>query len=427
MATRRSAPSDALAAWLARLEQRPGRRDGLAAVRAVAERLGVGAPAPLVAVVAGTNGKGSTTLYLEQLLLAAGRSVGATVSPHLHRFNERIRLNGESASDDVIAKALDAVEACRANAALSYFDYATLAALHVIAGAGVDAAVLEVGLGGRLDAVNVVDADVAVVTNVALDHQLFLGATREAIGVEKAGVLRPGKPVVVGESNPPATLRERAKALGAPMRLAGRDFGVQADVWWVRDGGRMARFACQSGAVAPINAVTAIQAAALLGPFPTAAVVAAATARAANPGRFEVVRRAGRTWVLDVAHNPAAAGFVADRLRSRFPSRALAAIVGGRADKDIAGVVRALQPAIALFAFVDIGGPGGRAGRDARAAAGHGAAFAGDLDGAVRHVLEHGREIGAILVCGSFDLIERMRARLHCVEITETTNRRLAT
>ena len=176
------ASTPALAAWLARLEARPSTRRGdLRALRAVSDRVGVRPPAPAVVVVAGTNGKGSTVAFLEQLLLATGRTVGTTTSPHMHVFNERVRLNGRCAEDAALVDALAAVESARAGTQLSYFDHATLAALVVIGEARPDVAVLEVGLGGRLDAVNVVDADVAVITNVGLDHQRQLGCTRESI------------------------------------------------------------------------------------------------------------------------------------------------------------------------------------------------------------------------------------------------------
>ena len=408
------AAAPALAAWLARMEARraPKRRD-LQALRAVAERLGVLPPAPATVVVAGTNGKGSTVAFLERLLLAAGLMVGTTTSPHMRVFNERVRVGGVCASDADIVDALDAVERCRAGAALSYFDCATLAALVLIARARVDVAVLEVGLGGRLDAVNVVDADVAVITNVALDHQDRLGHTRAAIGAEKAGIIRLGKPLVLGEPTPPETVLAQARALAAPVRLAGRDFGSDGGAagarLWLREGGERVTYPYCAATVHPTNAATALQAAALLGHAPTRAAVTAAATTAAVPGRFEVIRGGDRTWVLDVAHNPAAARFLAAQLRARFGGRFVGGIVGCMADKDVAGIVAPLAPLLRVLAFANTGTPRGQSGGALRTAAGDPAAFAGPLQAALAHVLAHSPPDGTVLVCGSFDVVARAR------------------
>ena len=412
----------ALAAWLARLEARPpARRGDLRELRAIAERLGVGAPAPRSVVVAGTNGKGSTAAFLEALLLAGGRGVATTTSPHLHRFNERVRVNGRAAADAALVDALETVESARAGAALSYFDHATLAALLLIARARPDVAILEVGLGGRLDAVNVVDADVAVITNIGLDHQRQLGPTREEIAKEKAGVARRGRPLVVGEADPPATLPAAARSLRAPLRLAGRDFGHSKAQLWLRERQNCVEFPYAGSAVDAENAATALQAAALLGITPTPAAVAAAAAAVVNPGRFEVVRRGERVWVLDAAHNPAAARFLAERLRARFGGRPLAAVVGCMAEKDAAGIVAPLKPLLAAstmkgeLAFADTRTRRGQSGCATRRAAGEPTAFAGPLAAALAHVERRNPPNGVILVCGSFDLIARMRVRLHLV------------
>ena len=409
------ASTPALAAWLARLEARPSTRRGdLRALRAVSDRVGVRPPAPAVVVVAGTNGKGSTVAFLEQLLLATGRTVGTTTSPHMHVFNERVRLNGRCAEDAALVDALAAVESARAGTQLSYFDHATLAALVVIGEARPDVAVLEVGLGGRLDAVNVVDADVAVITNVGLDHQRQLGCTRESIAAEKAGVARRGRPLVVGEPAPPAPLLATARTLQAPVYLAGRDFGHDNAHLWLRDRRGHVQFPYADATVDSENGATALQAASLLGGAPTAAAVTAA-ATAANPGRLEIIRRGERVWVLDVAHNPAAAGFLANQLRLRFRDRSLAGVVGCMADKDAAGIVAPLKPLLRNLAFADTATPRGQSAHALRCAANEPTAFAGSLAAALEHVLAHSPPNGVILVCGSFDLIERMRVRLHLV------------
>ncbi len=408
-----AAPVD-LSAWLARLEARPLAARRLSAVRAVAERLGVLRPAGAVVVVAGTNGKGSVVAFLERLLLAQGNTVGTTTSPHLHAFNERIRIGGAAASDAQIADALAAVEAARHDQALTYFDHATLAALLLICRAKVDVAVLEAGLGGRLDAVNVVDAQVTVITNVGLDHERQLGRTRELIGAQKAGVLRRRTPAVVGEPWPPAPVLDRAAALAAPIRLAGRDFGHSPGRLWLAGVKRPVAFAYDDDrAVAPANAAIALQASALLGATPTQAQVRKAALMASNPGRFEVLQSGERSWVLDVAHNPAAARFLADQLRSRFGGRTLAAIVGCLAEKNIVGISQPLRPLLETLAYADTLPPRGQSALAMRRAAGDPNAIAGPLDAVVELVEAQSPPNGVILVCGSFDLIERMRARLH--------------
>lgn len=407
-------PSSALAAWLERIgvEHPSGVRRGLAGVREVAGRLGALPPAATTVVVAGTNGKGSTVAALEHLLIAAGHSVGATVSPHIHVFNERIRLHGKQVRDDAIVAAFEAVEASRGDVPLSYFEYAILAALHVIAGAKVEVAVLEVGLGGRLDAVNVVDADVAVVTNIGLDHQEYLGATREAIGAEKVDVARPGRALVIGEAAPPQSVLRHAKQLAAPVYLAGRDFGHDDGRLWLRGNGAARTFEFAHAAIHPTNAATALQAALLAGCHASQRSVDAA-ARASNPGRFETVCRDGRTWVLDVAHNAEGAAFLAKQLRMRFPARRIGALVGCLADKDARGIVAALRGSVHEFAFVTTSGGRGRSAAATRTEAGERRAFAGSLEAAMKHLCrESPRGNGVILACGSFEVVERTRDHL---------------
>lgn len=395
--------------WLRRIgtEQPRGVLRGLVGVREIATRLGVLPPAARTIVVAGTNGKGSTTLFAEQLLLAAGHRVGATVSPHVHAFNERIRLDGEAARDAAIVAAFEIVERHRREIELSYFEYAILAALVAIRGANVDVAVLEVGLGGRLDAVNAVDADVAVITSIALDHQAYLGDDREQIGREKAGILRHGRPVVLGEEVPPASVLERAAALEAPVRQAGQAFGCDEDsLWLAADAGRRT-FRYAAGHIAPINAATALAAASLIEPALAQGHVDQAAATP-NPGRFEIAVRAGKTWVLDVAHNPAAAEFLAQQVRQRFPHRRLGAVVGCLEDKDVAGIVAPLRPLVRAVSYVDTLPPRGRSGAASREAAGDPRAFAGSLPEALARAARQ-PSYDVILLLGSFDVVERAR------------------
>ena len=403
-----------LSDWLDRIgvEHPRGVRRGLERVRDVAARLGVLAPAASSIVVAGTNGKGSTTAFVESLLLAAGRTVGTTTSPHLHRFNERIHINGREADDAAIVAAFEAIEACRQGADLSYFEYAILAALKVITEAGVDHAVLEVGLGGRLDAVNIVDADVAVITSIGLDHQDYLGSTRELIGAEKAGILRSGVPLVYGERDPPRSVTARAHALDTPVYLAGRDFGHAGRSLWLRDADQRRSLELPESAVDPVNAATAVQVAQLAGCSLDQHAVAAAARCVRNPGRFEVVCRKDRTWVFDVAHNPDGAQFLAGQLRERFGGGIAGAVVGCLEDKDVASIVAPLAPLVGEFVYADTVGPRGVKGTTLRAAVDDRRSFAGTLADAMERLAAATAPGDVVLVMGSFDVVERARARL---------------
>ena len=405
-----------LADWLVRIgiEHPRGVKRGLEHVREVAAKLDVLPPAGTTIVVAGTNGKGSTTAFAEQLLLAGGHSVGTTMSPHVHRFNERIRIGGTEATDAMIVDALETVDGARGDTELSYFEYAVLAALVAIRRAEVDFAVLEVGLGGRLDAVNVVDADVAVITSIGLDHQEYLGNTRELIGAEKAGIVRRGRPLVFGDGSPPVSVLDRARVLGAPVLKAGRDFGSGGRTLWLREHGRRLEFAyAPDAAIHAVNGATALQAVRLAGHVAAQGHVDTAAAKARNAGRFEVAEADGATWVLDVAHNPDGARFLARQLRERFAGRLIHAIIGCLDDKDVGGIVSSLQPVVTDIAFADTGTARSRTGDSMRRAACQPSAFAGSLPAAMAHFRSRRGGNGVILVCGSFDLVERARDRLH--------------
>ncbi|MCC4593448.1 bifunctional folylpolyglutamate synthase/dihydrofolate synthase, partial [Xanthomonas campestris pv. cannae] len=236
------ASMNTLPEWLAYIERQHPQdiAMGLERVRAVAARMRLTKPAKHVITVGGTNGKGSTVAFVEAIARAAGWRVGSYTSPHLLRYNERVRIDGEEASDADLVTAFAAVEAARGDTALTYFEYGTLAALWLFQQAKLDLAVLEVGLGGRLDAVNLVDADVAVITTVDIDHTDWLGNDREAIGAEKAGIARPWKPLVLGEIDPPSSVLRRAYAIGANALRAGSDFfhePIDAERWRWRDVG----------------------------------------------------------------------------------------------------------------------------------------------------------------------------------------------
>ncbi|MDX1403927.1 MAG: folylpolyglutamate synthase/dihydrofolate synthase family protein [Woeseiaceae bacterium] len=314
--------------------------------------------------VAGTNGKGSCAAMLEALFADAGFTTGCYTSPHLLRFNERIRIDGIDASDDEIISAFERVESVRDELPLTYFEFATLAALVVFAHAGVDTLILEVGMGGRLDAVNAVDPDACLITNVSLDHTDWLGSEPEAIAAEKAAVMRAGKPAVYGATEHAATIREHAAAIGARLRVAGEDYRVtrRRDGHWSWRGTNveLEKLAAPplagdfqlDNAAAVLALIEAMDHPEML----SADAVDRAFARLALAGRFQVVE-ARRTWVLDVAHNPAAATVLAVTLASFAQGRPVTAIMGIRGDKDVAGIVGALAGQVESWVAVPLRHP----------------------------------------------------------------------
>lgn len=361
-------PSNAhtsLADWLERLEQRaPSSRIalGLERVERVWRALNIDLDVPVI-TVAGTNGKGSVVAMLEAMLKAAGYRPFAYTSPHLLAFNERMRIGAEPARDADIVAALDAVEAVRGETALTYFEQTTLAALWLAAGQGADVLVLEVGLGGRLDAVNVVDADVAVITSIGLDHIEYLGSTRSAIGREKAGIARPGRPVIVGESDPPEGLRSALLEGDARPLWSGEDLNWRESAagFEVQCGER--RLALPRPGLAGHwqlgNAACAV--AALLQLAEALPVSEAAMAEglrhARLPGRLERVQR-DPDVILDVAHNPAAARSLARHLGA--PSGRSTAVFSALAGKDVAGIARELEACFDRWLIAPLAGDRGQ-------------------------------------------------------------------
>jgi dihydrofolate synthase/folylpolyglutamate synthase len=339
-----------LAQWLARLETlHPNPIDlGLERVASVARTLDllpVGAP---VVTVAGTNGKGSTVAVLEAILGATGLRAGVYTSPHLLRFNERIRVGGVDATDGEIIAAFRDIDDARGDTSLTYFEFATLAALLVFRSRAVDVLVLEVGLGGRLDAVNIIDPTVAVITRIDLDHQAWLGQDRGTIAREKAGILRCGIPAVIGDPQPPAELLDCAASIGAqPILRLGREFGFEThgDQWRPvlrgRDGVSRALPVLPAGPLMPANIATALQAALLLGCEMTDEQAGAAVALARPRGRCERQVLAGREYVLDVAHNPASIYNLGEYLNATPCKGKTIAIFSVMEDKDIRGMIEA--------------------------------------------------------------------------------------
>ena len=355
-----------LADWLEYIEQQHPRAIalGLERVAEVHSRLEIKITQPVI-TVGGTNGKGSTCAMLEAILGCAGYRAGLYSSPHLLRYNERVRVAGREADDAALAEAFAAVERARGAVPLTYFEFGTLAAFFLFSKENIEVAILEVGLGGRLDAVNVVDADCAILTSVAIDHVEYLGSTREDVGREKAGIFRSGKAAVVADPQPPESILQEIRKINARPLLIGRDFGysAQASQWsyWGPAGRRpgLAHPALR-GAIQLRNASAALAALdALRDRLPLAMQeVRRGLAEVSLPGRFQVLP--GRPQVvLDVAHNPEAAAALAANLAASGFAPETIAVFGMLRDKDVAGVVRAVAPHITRWHLATLPGPRG--------------------------------------------------------------------
>ena len=324
---------------------------GLDRVREVWNRLGAPAPAPIVITIGGTNGKGSTVAFLEAMLRASGHRVGAYTSPHLLRYNERIRIEGEDIDDDALIAVFERIEAARGEIALTYFEYGTLAALLLFADAKLDVALLEVGLGGRLDAVNIIDADAAIVTTIDLDHQDWLGNDVNSIGREKAGIFRRGKPAIIGDAQAPRGLFDEAERVGPELRIAGRDFRFDArgDRWTWHGGDvtldlpnpTLSAPCQQANAAAAIAALHALRDRIGWDPDTLAKGIVSAHANAR-------LQRYASTpeLIIDVAHNPQAARVLAEWLGAYPISGRTIAVFGALSDKDVGGIVEPLSRVI---------------------------------------------------------------------------------
>ena len=359
-----------LEAWLERLETlHPKKIDlGLERIGRVLDRLSLRAPPFRSIVIGGTNGKGSCVALLESLCLAGGYRVGAFTSPHLWRFNERIRVDGADAASDTIVALFESIERARAEISLSYFEFSSAAALLNFARSGVDVALLEVGLGGRLDAVNAIDADASLIASIDLDHQEWLGTTREEIGHEKAGIMRRGRPAVVADRTPPRSLLNHAAGIGANLRRLGAefDFDTHGDRWAYRSndvdlpglpypgfGGRE-QVANAAGCLAVLESLEST--------LPLDRSVWPKGIERARPrGRIEERDVGGVRWVFDVAHNPAAARVLAGALERRPVRGRTIAIAAMMEDKDREGVLGPLMPAVHHWLLTCAGGDRGAA------------------------------------------------------------------
>jgi len=363
-----SLPVD-LAGWLALIEARHGQRIdlGLERIAAVRDRIGLASKAVII-TVAGTNGKGSTCAMLEAIALAAGYRVGLYSSPHLLRYNERVRIDGQEVDDAVLAAAFARVEAAREDVQLTYFEHGTLAAWVCFEQTELDLIILEVGLGGRLDATNIFDADCAIITSIAMDHMEYLGNDRDSIGREKAGIFRAGRPAVVSDPQPPQSVLDTAESLGCRLFVSGRDFGFSGDrtqwAYWgagVKRGGLA--YPALRGANQLLNAagvITAFEALRDRLPIPMQAV-RQGLMLVDLPGRFQTVP-GQPAIVLDVAHNPQAVAVLSENLLNMGFYPETWAVVGMMADKAIEDSIRRIADRVDHWLPAGLPGPRGLSG-----------------------------------------------------------------
>lgn len=389
---------------------------GLGRVRQVLERLCIAPPPGRVITVAGTNGKGSTVTLLHDLLLASGGRPGLYMSPHLVRYNERIRVAGEVIGDEALIRAFEQVESARGGDPLTFFEFGTLTAFAAFAAAGCDTWVLEVGLGGRLDAVNIVDPDLALITTIGLDHQEMLGNTLEEIAREKAGILRPNLPALYGDTPVPEPIVAEALRLGAELEVLGGDFGYRRDDggWtWFRGGTSLA------GLPAPPHWSEA--------QYRNASLVMAALTRLADPpvlpatvrdrvlstsrpdGRFQLVQRTPHQWVLDVAHNPQAAAVLRAQLGTLAPVAETTIVLALLNDKVVPDFVLELVPVGTRWIVSGVDDPrastpGRMLGELAQAGV-ENAEVAGSPPAAFELAQRRTGSGGRIVVCGSFRVV----------------------
>jgi dihydrofolate synthase / folylpolyglutamate synthase len=332
---------------------------GLDRVRQVAARMQLALKVPVI-TVAGTNGKGSTCAMLEAIYLQAGYKTGVYTSPHLVQFEERCRLQGESPPAAQFASAFEQVEQARGEVSLTYFEFSTLAILKMMAETDLDVVILEVGLGGRLDAVNLVDADCAIITSIDLDHTALLGNDRETIGLEKAGIMRPGKSVVLSDPVPPSSIVQHAKDIGADLWLMGQDFNFSGDQlqWsWAGRGRRYSGLAYPAlrGANQLLNASGVLAALEVMRPqLPvTAQAIRNGLAMVELTGRFQIVP-GEPVLVLDVAHNPHSVAALAANLDAMGFYPCTHAVFGAMADKDLTSMLLKILPVVDAWYFTDL-------------------------------------------------------------------------
>jgi len=401
-----------LATWLYYLEHLHSQAIelGLDRVRAVAEKLDLLTPAPRVFTVAGTNGKGTTCATLESVLMAAGYRVGVYSSPHLVRYTERVRIQGEELPESAHCESFAVLEAGRGDISLTYFEYGTLSALHLFKQAKLDVVILEVGLGGRLDATNIVDASVSVVTSIALDHTDWLGSDRESIGREKAGIFRAGKPAVVGEPDMPQSIADVAQEKQSDLYRRDVNWHFSADAgywrWAALAAGKEVNIldSLPLPNVPLANAATALAALHYSGLNVPEAALRSGLQRAALPGRFQTVSESPRL-ILDVAHNPHAAAYLAGRLAEQPRNGGkVRAVVGMLKDKDIAGTLACLSPQVDEWYCAPLEGPRGASVAELTVHLPQARPF-DDVESAWRQAMQEAAPQDIVIVCGSFHTV----------------------
>lgn len=403
-----------LVTWLSYLENLHSKTIdmGLDRVSQVAAHLDVLKPAPFVFTVAGTNGKGTTCRTLESMLMAAGYKVGVYSSPHLVRYTERVRVQNTELAESAHTASFAEIEAARGDISLSYFEYGTLSALWLFKQAQLDVVILEVGLGGRLDATNMVDADVAVVTSIALDHTDWLGPDRESIGREKAGVFRANKPAVVGEPDMPHSIADVAQEKGALLMRRGVDwqYAMTGDSW---------RFSDAQGVLDNLplpqvpqpNAATALAAIRASGLTVSEQAMREGIQNALLPGRFQIISESPRL-ILDVAHNPHAAAYLAERLKSLPKTGRVLAVIGMLHDKDIAGTLACMETVVDCWYCAPLEGPRGASAEQLMEHLAQGKAFE-NVALAWHAAMADAKPEDTVLVCGSFHTVA------HVMEVME--------
>ncbi|WP_140919363.1 bifunctional tetrahydrofolate synthase/dihydrofolate synthase [Limnobaculum xujianqingii] len=405
-----------LASWLYYLEHLHSKAIelGLERVRSVAERLDLLKPAPYVFTVAGTNGKGTTCRTLEMILMAEGYRVGVYSSPHLIRYTERVRIQGQELAESDHTQAFSLIEQGRGETSLTYFEFGTLSAFQLFKQAKLDVVILEVGLGGRLDATNIVDADVAVVTSIALDHTDWLGFDRESIGREKAGIFRSGRPAVVGEPDMPQSIADVAHQLNAPLYRHGHEWSFSVnpagDSWsWQTNGEQLSSLPLLNVPLA--NAATAMAALHYSSLSLGDGAIHQGLKQATLPGRFQTIGQSPLR-ILDVAHNPHAAGYLAERLAA-LPKQGgkVYAVVGMLSDKDIEGTLALLKPQVDIWYCAPLEGPRGATAEQLAQYLPQPHIFS-DVKQAWNQALQNAGSQDTIIVCGSFHTVAHVMEAL---------------
>ncbi|WP_241576216.1 bifunctional tetrahydrofolate synthase/dihydrofolate synthase [Rosenbergiella collisarenosi] len=403
--------SSSLEEWLVYLEQLHGQAIelGLDRIRHVATELDLLKPAPFVFTVGGTNGKGTTCRTLEVLLLAAGYRVGVYSSPHFIRYPERVRINGQELTDQAHVASLDSLNQGRGETSLTFFEFSTLSALQLFKQADLDVVILEVGLGGRLDATNIIDADVAVITSIALDHTDWLGPDRDSIGREKAGIFRQGKPAVVGEPDMPFTIKKVAQDKGAILLARDQQWSYQASPqgWQFTDiQGKLVDLPLPQVPLA--NAATALAALRVSGLTINETTLKASIASATLPGRFQIFQESPKV-ILDVAHNPHAARYLVDKVKQFASTGIVRCVIGMLHDKDIAGTLAILSEGVDEWYCASLEGPRGASAEQLQYSLSAASGYS-TVEQAYQAALNQATDEDIVLVCGSFHTVAAVMA-----------------